>query len=73
MTKTFCHAGIAALLLLLNTSVASAYMGPGIAAGVLTTLIGIISSLGLMLIAILWYPLRRIMQRFSRKPEDSAQ
>lgn len=45
------------------TSTASAYIGPGIGAGVVGVVLGIVGSLFLALAGIVWYPLKRILRR----------
>ncbi len=52
---------------------ALAYIGPGVGAGAITATLGIIGSIFLMLFAILWYPVKRLIRAVKRtKPEPEA-
>lgn len=50
-------------LLLLAASPAHAYIGPGAGAGTIAVVLGVIASLFLALVAIVWYPLKRLYLR----------
>lgn len=43
---------------------AHAYIGPGAGAGVIATVLGVISSIFLALIALIWYPIKRLFKKF---------
>lgn len=65
--------GIIALLMILFTTIpgiANAYVGPGLGAGTLGVIIGIIGSIFIALFAIIWYPLKRL---FKKKKKTDAQ
>ena len=47
---------------------ALAYIGPGVGAGVIAVLLGIIGSIFLSFIAILWYPVKRLVRRWKARP-----
>lgn len=42
---------------------AFAYIGPGMGAGAIATVVGILMSIFLALFAILWYPLKRLLKK----------
>ena len=50
---------ILAGLALFYTSLASAYLGPGLGAGTLGVIAGLLGSILLALFAIFWYPIKR--------------
>ncbi len=43
------------------------YVGPGLGAGALALILGILESILLALFTIFWYPLKRILQRWKQK------
>lgn len=53
------------LLVLLLASPAYAYIGPGAGAGVITVVLGVIGSVFLAFVAVLWYPFKRLFKRLS--------
>jgi len=48
-----------------------AYVGPGLGAGALAVVIGIVSSILLALFAIFWYPIKKLFRK-STKEDNSA-
>ena len=50
------------LIVLLPVS-ANAYIGPGMGAGALATVIGVITSLFLAIVAIVYYPIKRLIKK----------
>lgn len=50
------------LLTVLVASPAHAYIGPGAAAGTIAVVLGVIGSVFLAFVAILWYPLKRLIK-----------
>lgn len=50
-------------LLLATTSPAQAYVGPGLGAGTLAAILGVIVSVLLALFAIVWYPIKRLIKK----------
>jgi hypothetical protein len=56
------------LLTILPNS-AYAYVGPGLGAGTLGVILGIIGSIFIALFAICWYPLKRILKKI-KSPEN---
>jgi len=47
-----------------------AYIGPGLGAGVVATVIGVIASIFLAIFGIVWYPFKRLIRR--RKARRAA-
>lgn len=54
------------ILFLLISNQAKAYLGPGIAGGILTASIGIVVGILVLIFGILWFPIKR----FFRKKKD---
>lgn len=52
---------------------AEAYIGPGAGAGAIAVVLGILASIVMAFIAILWYPFKRMLKKRKKTPElDSA-
>ena len=47
-------------------SAANAYIGPGLGLGTVGILIGILGSIILALIAVLWYPFKRVLKKIKK-------
>lgn len=62
----------AALAVLLLPNPALAYIGPGVGAGAIGAVLGVIGSIFLGLFAILWYPIKRVMKRRKKGNDDGA-
>jgi hypothetical protein len=58
------------VLVLSGTGTAQAYVGPGLGAGALGAVVGVIGAVLLALFSILYYPIKRAMRR--RKPTAAA-
>ena len=54
---------IASIVLALTSEAAFAYIGPGIGAGTVGVILGFLLSILLALIAIVWYPFKRLVKR----------
>ena len=65
MTRT-----LFALFAILISSPAMAYIGPGLGAGTIGVILGVLGSIVLALFAIFWYPIKRMMRK--NKTEDDA-
>lgn len=50
-------------LLLLSSAPALAYVGPGLGAGALAVIFGLLASVLLAVVAVVWYPLKRLLRR----------
>lgn len=59
------------MLLLLCPFTAYAYIGPGMGAGAIATVLGLIGSVFLILLAILYYPIKRIIKKRKNNIEIS--
>ena len=44
-----------------------AYIGPGMGAGIFAVIFGIIAAIFLGLIAIIWFPIKRLLLKFKKK------
>ena len=69
MQKLVQYAGL--LMTTLLATQAHAYIGPGAGAGTIAVLFGIIVSVFLAFVAILWYPLKRLFKG-RKTPEKKA-
>ena len=58
---------LAALYLILMPSIASAYIGPGLGGGALASVLGILAGLLLLVVGVVWYPLKRLYRYFKSK------
>ncbi|WP_119304844.1 hypothetical protein [Dongia deserti] len=52
-----------ATCLVLTAGPAAAYIGPGVGAGMIATVLGILTAIALAVVAIVWYPLKRLLKR----------
>ena len=59
------------LLMMLLATPVHAYIGPGASAGAIAVVLGIIASIFLAFVAILWYPLKRLFKG-RKTPEKKA-
>jgi O-antigen/teichoic acid export membrane protein len=48
-----------------------AYLGPGLGAGAVAAVIGILASIFLALFAILWYPFKRLIKRRKKSKAET--
>ena len=58
------------VLIIIFPNYANAYIGPGLGAGTIGVILGIVGSLFIALFAIIWYPLKRL---FKKKKESKHQ
>lgn len=68
MNKTICRAAMLALIALAMPGAAMAYIGPGMGAGALAAVVGVLGSIVLAIFAVLWYPLKRMLKGRKAKP-----
>ncbi len=61
------------LLALACISSAHAYTGPGLGLGIIGTVLGVVFSLLLAILAIFWYPLKRALKIGKNNTEDEAE
>ena len=57
-------------LVLLPVAPAQAYVGPGVGAGTIAIVLGILSSIFLAFVGIIWYPIKRLIK--GRKASKAA-
>lgn len=62
-----------ALLALLPITAAHAYIGPGAGAGTIAVVFGILSSIFLAFVGIVWYPIKRLVKKLKRKSSVTGQ
>lgn len=65
----------AATLALLAAAPAHAYLGPGLGLSAIAASLGVMGSILLGLLSVLWYPVKRFfrrLRRLGRKPDDAA-
>lgn len=43
------------------------YIGPGLGGGIITAVLGFFTSIFLALFAIIWYPIKKVVEKFKRK------
>jgi hypothetical protein len=60
--RRYCIAS-AALLLAITPSTAQAYMGPGLGLGAIGVAMGVIGSIFLGIVSVVWYPIKRLVRR----------
>lgn len=56
-------------LIVLTPTYAMAYVGPGLGAGTIGVVLGIIGSICITLFAVIWYPVKRLLKKF-KMPND---
>ena len=57
------------IVTLLYVETVSAYVGPGLGVGVIGAVVGVIATVLLAILGIIWYPLKRLLKK--SKPEKS--
>lgn len=68
MNKTICRAAMLALIALAMPGAAMAYIGPGMGAGALAAVVGVLGSIVLAIFAVVWYPIKRMLKGRKTKP-----
>jgi len=65
---------VVALLALVHVNAAHAYIGPGLGAGTIAVVFGILSSIFFAFVGIIWYPVKRLFKgrKASAKPVATA-
>lgn len=58
------------LLAVMQFTTAQAYIGPGAGAGTIAIVLGVLSSIVLGFLGILWYPIKRLLR--GKKPKATA-
>ena len=62
---------VLALALALQPVAALAYIGPGVGAGAIGAVLGVIGSIFLAIFAVVWYPIKRLLKG-RKKPAPTA-
>jgi hypothetical protein len=57
----------------LSPGFAHAYLGPGIAAGTLATVLGFLCTIFLALFAVVWYPIKQFLKTKPKKEHGAVQ
>ena len=68
MTSHRLPALAGAALLLLVPAVAQAYSGPGVGLGAIGVVLGIVGSVVLMTVSLIWYPFKRLIRSLRQRP-----
>lgn len=63
---------IATLILALQPVAALAYIGPGVGAGAIAAVLGVLGSILLAIIAVIYYPIKRMMKGGKGKTAKTA-
>lgn len=53
--------------LLTYPTLASAYIGPGLGLGTIATVLGVVLGLLMLVIGVIWYPVKRLIRRIRSK------
>jgi hypothetical protein len=72
MQKILFPAVLAALLLSLHPTAALAYIGPGVGAGAIAAVLGVIGSIFLAIVGVLYYPIKRLLKGRKSKTAKSS-
>jgi hypothetical protein len=64
-TKVICYLIVARLLT--YPPLALAYVGPGLGAGAVVAVLGTLAGLLLLVVGVVWYPIKRLIRRFKSK------
>ena len=58
--------------LLMASTTAEAYIGPGVSAGAIAVVLGIIAAVFMAFVAILWYPVKGLFRKAKAARSDGA-
>lgn len=58
------------LTLLCTAAPAHAYMGPGLGLGAIGVVLGVVGSILLGIVSIIWYPVKRLIRSLRQKSND---
>lgn len=59
---------LALALFTLTAPPALAYIGPGVGVGAISAALGVLGAIGLALIAVIYYPIKRLLRRKKKTP-----
>lgn len=54
---------LAVMPLLLVAVPAQAYIGPGVGGGAIAAVLGVLASIGMAFVAVIWYPVKRLLRK----------
>ena len=57
-------------LILLAPLAAQAYIGPGVGAGVVATVLGILAGIGMLIVGTVWYPIKKFYKWLRRSGKE---
>jgi hypothetical protein len=60
------------LFFLLFPVVAEAYIGPGLGTGTIGAVLGILLSLVLLILALIWYPIKRLIKKWKNRNAENV-
>lgn len=72
MQRTVTPLLIATLILALQPVAALAYIGPGVGAGAIAAVLGVLGSILLAIIAVVYYPIKRMLKGGKGKTAKTA-
>ena len=55
------------LALVLSPATAQAYVGPGMGAGAVAAVLGVLAGLLMLVVGVVWYPLKKLARRLRNK------
>lgn len=61
-----------ATMFFLATIPAQAYIGPGMGAGAIATILGVIGAIALAIVGVIYYPLKRFLKKRRKKNESDG-
>lgn len=61
---------LSVFLLMLASAPAAAYIGPGLGAGVVSTVLAVLGALVLAVVGIVYYPLKRLIKARKARPKE---
>lgn len=59
-------------LAILGPVSAEAYVGPGLGAGTIGVILGVLGSIFIALFAFIWYPLKRLVKKIQKSKEQNT-
>ena len=68
MTSHRIPALAGAILLTMIPAIAQAYSGPGVGLGAIGVVLGIVGSVFLMTVSLIWYPVKRMVRGLRQRP-----
>lgn len=72
MQKKFIPLLIAAAVLAVQPVAAMAYIGPGVGAGAIAAVLGVLGSIFLAIVAVVYYPIKRLLKGGKGKAAKTA-